>query len=203
MKVSALRRLALFLTCLLPLVWIIYGGVTGALGPDPGKTLVLATGIWSLRFLIITLAITPVRTLFGYGKLLAYRRMLGLYAWFYACLHFFAVWTYLLGWSWGIFLEEFADRPYMTVGIVAWLMLIPLGVTSNRWTQGRLGRRWKRLHQLIYPIAILACIHFAWLVRSDYTEVAFYSVLVAALLVVRVPAVCHRVKKRARAPGSV
>lgn len=180
------KRLLVFVACLLPLAWILYRGFAGGLGPDPGKALVLATGLWTFRFLLITLAATPLRQ-FGFGKLLAYRRMLGLYTWFYATLHFVSVWTYLLGWSWATFLKEFSGRPYMAVGIIAWLLLLPLGVTSNHWSRRRLGRRWKRLHQLIYLIGILACIHFIWLIRSSYLEAGVYSVLTAVLLLARLP----------------
>lgn len=176
-----------FLLCLLPLGWTIYLGVTGGLGPDPGKEMVLSSGIWALRFLIITLAITPLRTYFRLNGLINYRRMLGLYCWFYASVHFAAVWTYLLGWKLSVFVEEFADRPYMTLGILAWVLLLPLGVTSTLWARRKLGRRWKRLHQSVYLIGILACAHFIWLVRSDYTEALLYSALLAVLLVARLP----------------
>lgn len=190
-----LKKPLVFILCLVPLAWTLYRGVTGGLGPDPGKEMVLDTGTWALRFLILTLAVTPLRTYAGLTALIRYRRMLGLFCWFYASVHFVAVWTYLLGWSWSIFLEEFSDRPYMTVGILAWLLLLPLGITSNRWSQRRLGRRWRRLHQLIYPIAILACIHFIWLVRHDYTEPAIYSLVVAVLLIARLPWMRLRVSR--------
>lgn len=178
-------RVLLFIVCLLPLFWTLGQGVVGALGPDPGKEIVLSTGIWALRFLLITLAVTPLRTYFGLGWAIRYRRMLGLYVWFYATLHFVAVWTYLLGWSWAIFIEEFSERPYMMVGIIAWLLLLPLGLTSNRWSQRALGARWRKLHSLVYLIGVLACIHFLWLVRSDYGESLLYCVILAVLLLAR------------------
>lgn len=181
------KKPLIFILCLVPLAWTLYGGITGQIGPDPGKEMVLETGTWALRFLLLTLMVTPARTYLGIGSAIRYRRMLGLYCWFYASVHFVAVWTYLLGWSWATFLEEFSDRPYMTVGIIAWLLLLPLGFTSTHWAQRKLGRRWKRLHQLIYPIAILACIHFIWLVRHDYTEPLVYSLVLAVLLIARLP----------------
>lgn len=180
------KKISLFILCLLPLLWLLAQGIYGGLGPDPGKEIVLFTGIWSLRFLLLTLAISPLRTIFAVGEAIRYRRMLGLYVWFYASLHFAAVWTYLLGWSWAIFIEEFSERPYMMVGILAWILLLPLGLTSNRWSQRLLGYKWRRLHQLVYLIAVLACIHFLWLVRSDYAESVFYCALLAVLLLCRV-----------------
>lgn len=193
-----MKKGAVFVLCLVPLAWLLYRGLTGGLGPDPGKVMVLATGLWAFRFLLLTLAISPLRQFAGFGGLIAYRRMLGLYVWFYATLHFVAVWTYLLGWRWATFVEEFADRPYMTVGILAWLLLLPLGLTSNRWSQRRLGRRWKRLHQLVYVIAVLVCIHFIWLVRSDYAEAFVYCGLMAVLLLARLPGL-QRLWRRALA----
>ena len=180
------KKPIVFMLCLLPVIWVVGEGIAGTFGPDPGKEIVLSTGIWALRFLLITLAITPLRTFFGVGGAIRYRRMLGLYVWFYASLHFVAVWTYLLGWSWAIFIEEFSERPYMMVGIVAWFLLLPLGLTSNRWSQRKLGRRWRRLHTLVYLIGVLACMHFLWLVRSDYSESLVYCLILLILLVARV-----------------
>lgn len=174
-----------FILCLLPFAGLLYLGGSGQLGPDAGKALVLETGEWTIRFLVATLAISPLRWLTGRVGLVRYRRMVGLFCWFYASLHFMCVLTYLLGWSWVVFIEEFAERPYMAVGISAWLLLVPLALTSNRWSQKKLGRHWKSLHQLIYPIAILACIHVIWLVRSSYAEALVYSLLIITLLVMR------------------
>ena len=180
--VKAFARPLVFILCLFPVLWIVYQVNVGALGPDIGKELVLATGIWALRFLLITLAITPLRKLFHINQLVKYRRMLGLYTWFYASLHMLLVLTYLLGWQWATFVEEFAERPYMAMGITAWILMVPLVLTSNRWSQRRMGRRWKTLHKLIYLIAIIACVHFAWLVRADYGEVIVYSAVLTFLL---------------------
>lgn len=185
----------IFLLCLLPLSWLIYQAGTGQLGPDAGKALVLETGEWGLRFLIFTLAITPLRQFTRNPSFTRYRRMIGLYTWFYASLHFVCVLTYMLGWSWLIFLEEFSERPYMAVGIMAWILLFPLGLTSNRWSMRRLGSRWKSLHKLIYLIAVLVSIHIIWLVRSDYGEALFYSVVILLLLLTRI------IKARGNAVG--
>ncbi|MBL4828116.1 MAG: sulfoxide reductase heme-binding subunit YedZ [Spongiibacteraceae bacterium] len=179
------KKLPVFLLCLVPIAWLIFQVMSGRAGPDFGKELVLFTGIWALRFLIATLAITSIRRLTGFTVVIRYRRMVGLYVWFYASVHLLAILTYMLGWSWYIFVEEFVERPYMALGIIAWVLLVPLGLTSNLWMIKKLGRYWKLLHKLIYVIAILACAHFIWLIRSDYWEALFYSSLVALLLLNR------------------
>ncbi len=187
-----LKKTLAFLACLIPTLVLVYFAVSGQLGPDAGKELVLETGEWAIRFLLLTLAISPIRTLTKSPAVLRYRRMIGLFTWFYASLHLSAVLTYLLGWSWPIFVEEFAERPYMALGIIAWVLMVPLGITSNNWAQRKLKRRWKTLHQLTYLIAILACAHFIWLVRSDFGEALLYSVILFVLLAFRiVPALRH------------
>ena len=179
-------RPLLFVLCLVPFCVLLYRAVYGLLGPDAGKELVLETGEWALRFLLASLAVTPLRQITKKAAITRYRRMVGLYAWFYASLHLLVVLTYLLGWSMAIFLEEFVERPYMALGITAWVLMVPLGLTSTRWAQRRLGKRWKTLHQLVYLIGILACAHFVWLVRSDYGEALLYSLILALLLSFRV-----------------
>ena len=175
----------IFVLCLVPLALLLYQGVTGLLDPDPGKAMVLVTGLWALRFLLLTLLVTPAKQWFGFHSLAAYRRMLGLYAWFYASVHLLCVLTYLLGWNWLIFVEEFIERPYMALGIIAWCLMVPLGLTSNRWSRIKLKQRWQQLHKLVYPIALLACAHFIWLVRSDYGEALAYSLILALALLAR------------------
>lgn len=182
------RKGLLFIVCLLPLVWVFFSAANGSLGPDPGKTLVLFSGEWGLRFLLLTLLVTTLRRWTGISELLRYRRMLGLYTFFYATIHLAAVFTYLLGWSVEIFLEEFSERPYMALGILAWVIMLPLAATSNNWMVRRLKKRWKQLHQWVYVAGILACAHFIWLVRSDYSEAIIYSVLLALLFVDRIVA---------------
>lgn len=182
----------IFVLCLLPLANLLYRVITGNIGPDVGKELVLETGEWALRFLLLSLAITPLKQLTKKSLVLRYRRMLGLYAWFYASLHLLVVLTYLLGWSGSVFVEEFSERPYMALGILAWSMMVPLGITSNRWAQRKLGKRWKSLHRLVYVIALVACAHFVWLVRSDFGEALIYSVVLLALLSFRLFPVLRR-----------
>ena len=182
----ALKKSLVFIVCLIPALALIYFAASGQLGPDVGKELVLETGGWAIRFLLLTLAITPIRTVTKNPAILRYRRMIGLYTWFYASLHLLTVLTYLLGWSWLILVEEFAERPYMALGIIAWVLMVPLVITSNSWAQRKLKRRWKTLHQLIYLIAILACAHFIWLVRSDFGEALLYSAILFVFLAFRV-----------------
>ncbi|MGK0441573.1 MAG: sulfoxide reductase heme-binding subunit YedZ [Pseudohongiellaceae bacterium] len=176
------RKRITFIVSLLPLLFLVQAVVTNTLGPDPGKEFVLSLGFWAITFLWLTLAISPLKRLTGKSEWLRYRRMLGLYCWFYASLHLMSVAHFLLGWSPAIFVEEFSERPYMALGIIAWCLLVPLGVTSNRWMITRLGKYWRRLHQLVYVIALCVMLHFWWLVRSDYSEVLVFAFVLIALL---------------------
>lgn len=155
--------------------------ITNQLGPDAGKELVLFFGEWAMRFLVLTLCVSTFRRITGKRQLIRYRRMLGLFCWFYATLHLFSVLTYLLGWSRDVFLEEFSERPYMALGILAWLIMVPLGLTSNHFLQKTMGRKWKVLHKSIYVIAVLASAHMIWIVRSDYGEALVYVIAVLLL----------------------
>ncbi|TXS88920.1 sulfoxide reductase heme-binding subunit YedZ [Parahaliea maris] len=177
-----LIRLGIFLLCLVPFAVLLKGAVTGGLGPDPAKTIMLETGEWSLRLLALTLLVSPLRQWTGWSLVMRLRRMLGLYAFFYACVHLATFAHFYLGWSGSILLEELAERPYITVGFAAWSLLLPLALTSTRGWQRRLRRNWQRLHRLIYPAAVLACLHLLWQARSDIGEALVYIVIVAALL---------------------
>ncbi|MBB3048864.1 sulfoxide reductase heme-binding subunit YedZ [Litorivivens lipolytica] len=175
----------LFSLCLLPLGWLVGQAVGSDLGPDPAKSLVLFTGSWALNFLLLTLLVSPARQWLKRPGLIRYRRMLGLFAFFYASLHAFCVATYILGWDWGILQEELRERPYMLVGFLAWLTLVPLALTSNRFSVRRLGRRWGILHRLVYATLLLTLLHLFWLVRSDMAEALVYGVLGGVLLLWR------------------
>ena len=153
-----------------------------ALGADPVAEIEHRTGLWALRLLLLTLAVTPLRQLTGKPVLLRFRRMLGLYAFFYACLHLAAYLALDLGGYWAQIFEEIAKRPYITVGFTAWLLLVPLAVTSTAGWIRRLGRHWVRLHRLVYLVAVLAVLHFWWIVKSDYREPLLYAVVLAVLL---------------------
>lgn len=175
-----------FLVALLPLAWISYAAYSFQLGADPAKEIVLFTGLWALRCLWITLAVTPLRRLFGWGGLMRFRRMLGLYTTFYATLHLLAFATFILGWRWDLLVTEVLDRPYVFVGVAAFLLLIPLTVTSTKAMQRRLGKRWLTLHKSVYLIAALVMVHFIWLIRDSYAEVLLYGAILSFLLGYRV-----------------
>jgi len=184
-----LRRLVkplLFIACLVPFALLVHAALTDGLGANPIETVTHSTGEWTLRLLLVSLAMTPLRHLLGHAWPIRLRRMLGLFAFFYACLHFLA-WAWLdQQWLPQAILADIVERPYITVGFIAWLLLIPLALTSTRWSMRRLGRRWKRLHRAVYLVAILGIVHFLWLVKADLSEPVVYAVLLALLLLARV-----------------
>jgi sulfoxide reductase heme-binding subunit YedZ len=163
-------------------VWTVARTGNDALGADPVAEIEHRLGLWALRLLMATLAITPLRQLTGKAVLVRFRRMLGLYAFFYACLHFSAYLVLDLRGYWTQIFEEIAKRPYITVGFAAWLLLLPLAITSTTGWIRRLGRNWARLHKLIYAAGVLAVLHFWWLVKSDVREPALYAGILAMLL---------------------
>ncbi len=155
---------------------------SGGLGADPVAEIEHRLGLWALRFLMLTLAITPLRQITGQPILLRFRRMLGLYAFAYATLHLSAYLVLDLRGYWTQIFEEIVKRPYITVGFAAWLMLVPLALTSTQAAIRRLGRNWAKLHRLVYAIAVLAVLHFWWLVKSDIREPALYAGILTVLL---------------------
>lgn len=180
-------KFLIWLAALSPLSWMIYAGLNNQLGPDPGKALVDGLGLWALRLLLITLLLRPLRDITHQSIFIRVRRLVGLFCWFYASLHLAAGVFYIIGYSWADLLKAFSEKTYIILGLLAWLLLVPLGVTSNRWSQRRLGCRWLKLHRTIYLIALLACLHFIWLVRSDYWQPALYSFFALLLLIWRLP----------------
>jgi sulfoxide reductase heme-binding subunit YedZ len=178
-------RIGVFILCLLPFVWILYAAVFDHLGPDPAEALMLFTGVWALRMLALTLLVSPLRALTGWSSLLKLRRMLGLYAFFYGCVHFISFLQFYIGWTPTALTEELAERPYITLGFSAWLLLLPLAITSTRAMQRRLRGNWQRLHRLVYPAAVFACLHLLWQARSDVGDALFYLIIFAALLLWR------------------
>ena len=155
---------------------------SNALGADPVAEIEHRLGLWALRLLLATLAITPLRQLTGQPVLVRFRRMLGLYAFAYATLHFSAYLVLDLRGYWAIVFEEIAKRPYITVGFAAWLLLVPLAVTSTKGWIRRLGRNWARLHKLVYVVGVLAVLHFWWIVKTDVREPLLYAAILAVLL---------------------
>ena len=176
---------ALFVICALPflaLVWEGLGLVGASLGTNPVEHVQDTFGQWGLRFIVITLAVTPLRDWFNMPWLVQLRRMLGLYAFFYVLMHFL---TWLIldqGLYWSGILADIAERPFITIGFAALLMLIPLAVTSTNGMMRRLGKRWKTLHRLVYVIALLGVWHYYWQVKKDVTEPLIYAAIVAVLL---------------------
>lgn len=177
-----LIRIAVFIIALLPLAYMLTRIFQNDLGPDPAKTLSLETGRWALRFLLVALAVTPFREITGLRRAGILRRMLGLYAWFYAGLHLFVYLMFLLQWRWFEITDDILERPYITVGFTAFLILTAMGLTSNRWAMRRLGPNWKRLHRLIYVAGPLALLHFIWILRSDIADAVFYGSMLVLLL---------------------
>ncbi|HEV7835376.1 MAG TPA: protein-methionine-sulfoxide reductase heme-binding subunit MsrQ [Caballeronia sp.] len=181
-------KVAVFLGGLYPLARIVLLGFTGGLGANPIEFITRSTGLWTLVFLCVTLAVTPVRRLTGLNALLRFRRMLGLFAFFYVVLHFT---TYVWFDKWfDVFamLKDIVKRPFILVGFSAFVLLIPLAVTSPKAMLRKLGRRWQVLHKLIYPIAVLAILHFWWMKagKHDLILPKIYGAIVVVLLAWRV-----------------
>lgn len=175
-------KVAVFIACLVPLAWLAYDAFTHQLGANPVEKITHRTGEWALRVLWITLAITPLRRLTGWGGLLRVRRMLGLFAFFYALLHFTTWLVFDHFFDWREMVKDILKRPYITIGFTAFVLLIPLALTSTDAMMRRLGKRWKQLHQLIYPIALLSVAHYLWLVKRDLREPLVYAGILAILL---------------------
>jgi sulfoxide reductase heme-binding subunit YedZ len=194
-------RPAIYWLGMAPAAWFFYLGVTDQLGADPMKTLERLLGLWALRFLIVSLAVTPLRRLGG-PNLLRYRRAFGLLAFFYACLHL-AVYIGLdQGFDMTAVLKDIAKRPYITIGMAAFTILVPLAITSNNTMIRRLGaERWKRLHKWVYAASALGAAHFLLLVKSWPAEPIIYTAIVAALLIFRLFPERRRPARR-RAPAS-
>jgi sulfoxide reductase heme-binding subunit YedZ len=174
-----------FALCLLPLSWLLSRVVQDQLGANPQEALIRATGDWALRFLVIVLAVTPLRELSGLSALARYRRMLGLFMYFYALLHFLSYSGFDMGFDVADIVIDIAKRPFILVGSLALLLLTPLAATSFNAAIRTLGaKRWQRLHRLVYLVAGLAILHFFWMRagKNDFAEVAVYAALLALLL---------------------
>jgi sulfoxide reductase heme-binding subunit YedZ len=173
----------IFVLALLPMLWWFWAAFTDQMGADPLKYLTHASGDWALRFLLLTLAITPLRSILKWTALLKLRRMLGLYSFFYALLHALTWVIFEHFFDVGMMLEDILERPYITVGFTSFMLLLPLALTSNNKMIRRLGvKSWKKLHKLVYVIAIGGVLHFLWLVKLDVTEPMIYIVVLFILL---------------------
>ena len=185
------RRLILFLIGVAPFPYIlqavirVQAGEWDLLGPEPGKAITHFTGTWGFNFLLASLAVTPLVRRLKQSWLLKHRRMLGLFAFFYVTLHALAYTAFLLEFQWRDIINEVVERPYLLVGSLAWVILMPLSVTSTRGWQRRLGRRWKQLHKLVYFSVLLACIHYLLQIRAGWFEPFAYTLLTVVLLLLR------------------
>lgn len=184
---------------LLPLAFLLWNALNDRLGADPIAALTHQTGDWALRLLLLGLALSPLRQLLRQAWPIRFRRLIGLYAFFYASLHF-AVYLFLdLGSGyWSQIGADILKRPFITVGFSAWLLLIPLAATSNHWMMRRLKKNWQRLHRLVYAIAVLAVLHFWWLVKSDIREPMLYAAILLGLLAFRIVPRLHSWRSKRR-----
>jgi sulfoxide reductase heme-binding subunit YedZ len=176
-----------FAAALGPLAYLALGAWRGALGANPIETITRSTGLWTLRFMLVTLAITPLRWVTGRNELVRFRRMLGLFAFFYGSLHLMTyVWLDQF-FDWSAIVKDVAKRPFITAGFSAYVLLVPLAITSTAGMIRRLGgRAWRRLHRLAYATAALGVVHYWWLVKADIRPPRNYAIVLAVLLLVRV-----------------
>jgi sulfoxide reductase heme-binding subunit YedZ len=174
-----------FVLALVPLGWLVFAVLTGRTSANPAEDIILTTGGWALKFLLLTLAITPLRRLTGWNAVVQYRRMLGLFSFFYACVHLLSYIAFDRYFALGEVAADIAKRPFITAGMAAFLLMVPLAVTSTRGWIRRLGRRWQTLHRLVYASAIAACLHFVWKVKVVFGEPVYYAAFLAALLAFR------------------
>ena len=177
---------AVFLLALVPFALLLVRALQNNLGPDPAQEFSIETGEWTLRFLLITLALTPLRDLTGQSEFVRQRRMLGLFALFYATVHLLGWMTFILGFRWFAIVEELVERPYITVGFTSYLILFALGATSPKAMVRKLGKNWKRLHRLVYLASILGVVHLLWILRTDIGEAVLYGSIVFVLLGYRI-----------------
>ncbi len=181
------QRPAIFWLCLLPLAWLVVRAVTGDLGANPIEAITRYLGDWALRFILIALAVTPIRVLTGWTTVGRFRRMLGLFAFFYVLLHLLSYVGLDQFFYWSGIWQDIIKRIYITLGMAAVLMLALLAATSTDKMVKRLGaKRWRELHRLVYPAAVLGVIHFFMMLKADYTEPTIYAVILAGLFGIRI-----------------
>jgi len=177
-----------FVMSLLPFLLLAENAINGRLGPNPVEALHFGLGDWALRFLCITLALTPIKIITGHNKPMRYRRMMGLFTFFYATMHLLVFVVLDLSLSWDAFKDEVPKSPYILVGLLTYLLLVPLALTSTKKMQKWLGRHWVKLHRLVYVAGPTALVHYFWLVKKDYSEPLVYAMVIGVLLGIRVVA---------------
>jgi sulfoxide reductase heme-binding subunit YedZ len=184
--VARALKLLVFLIALIPAAYLTHGLFYGGdLGANPAETIQLQTGIWTLRFLLLSLAITPVRRLTKWNRIISYRRTFGLFAFFYASLHLASYVVLDRYFDWAGVWEDVAKRPFITAGMVSFLLMVPLAVTSTKGWIRRMGKRWTYLHRLVYVAAIAGAIHYIWKVKVATGAPVYYAIILIALLVFR------------------
>jgi sulfoxide reductase heme-binding subunit YedZ len=196
-------RIGVFIAAVVwPLLWL-YQAWAEVLGPDPGKVLVDRLGLGALVLLLVTLSVTPLQKLTGWAGWVAVRRQLGLWCFAYVVLHLSSYTAFILGFDWSQLGVELRKRPYISIGTLGFLCLLAMAVTSNRYSQRRLGSRWKKLHRLAYVVLGLGLLHMLWIVRADLKEWAVYASIGILLLVLRIPPVTRRIPRlMAKKPSS-
>jgi sulfoxide reductase heme-binding subunit YedZ len=178
-------KVLVFLACLAPFAWLVTRALTGRLGINPVEDLELTTGIWALRFLIFTLLVTPVRRITGWNRVIQFRRMLGLFTFFYASVHFAIYIGIDQFFAFRFIVKDVVKRPFITMGFTAFVLMIPLAITSTKGWIRRLGRRWVVLHRLIYVSAVCAAIHYLWKVKVMIGSPVYYAIVIGVLLAFR------------------
>lgn len=184
---TVLIKTAIWIAALAPAAWLGARAYAGDLGANPIEEITHQTGWWALVLLMVTLTITPLRRLTGWHRIVRFRRLIGLFAFFYGTLHFL---TYLVldqFFAWGYIVEDIMERPFITVGFAAWLILLALACTSTTGWIRRLGKNWQRLHRLVYAAAALGSLHFLWKVKADTREPLVFLAILAVLLSLRLP----------------
>ncbi len=179
---SRILKPSFFILLLLPAIYYGWGVWQDTLGANPLEAVIRGLGDWGLRILLLTLAISPLRRLLNWPQLLRLRRMIGLYAYFYVVLHLFGYLWFDQFFDWEEIWFDILERPFITVGMIAVVLLTPLAFTSTNKMIKRLGKKWKKLHMLVYPISMLGVLHFWWMVKLDVTEPMIYAVILAILL---------------------
>ena len=174
-----------FVAALSPFLWLAFRALTGRLSVNPIEDITLTTGIWALRFLLGSLAITPIRRITGWQRVIQYRRMLGLFAFFYATLHLLTYVVLDQGLAFEFIIPDILKRPYITMGMIAFTLLVPLAITSTKGWIRRLGKKWQLLHRLVYLSALAACVHFLWKVKVAIGEPVYYAAILGVLLAFR------------------
>jgi methionine sulfoxide reductase heme-binding subunit len=183
---AALAKIVVFIAALVPQAMLVRGALTGTLGVNPAETIQLETGRWALKFLLLSLAVTPVRRLTGWNVLIRFRRMLGLFAFFYGFCHFMSYWSFDLNFAFSAMVGDVLKRPFIALGFAAFVLMVPLAATSTKGWIRRMGKRWAQLHRLAYLSAILAVLHFAFKVKVFSGDPVWYAVVAAVLLGARV-----------------